>query len=495
MNLSRLFKQSSIYLIGDTARRTVGFLMIPLYTRFLSPTEYGVIELIELFITVVTVLFGTLAISDAMVRIYHEYTEGKERSGVVYTAAVGMIVISLLAAAVGILLSRTISEAVFRSPDYADVISIAFVAMVFGNLTELGLVYQRMRQRAVFFVTFSLVQLAALLGMNIYFIVVARMGVRGLLLSKLICMAASAVVLLFIVLRDIEWKFHLDAARRMASFGGPLLISSASLFVIHFGDRFFLSRYANLDEVGVYALAYKFGFLVTYLVGEPFGRVWSVSLYDYVKRSDWKEHFARVAVYLTFCLFLAGLGLSLLIDQTLAVMSSAAFHAGAQLVPALAFAYVAREIGDFFRGVLFIDKRSRTYSVITFGCAICNLALNAWLIPTFHAAGAAAATLATWVIYMLCCWIIASRKHEIPFRARSVVLLATVAVCVLIITKGASQIPFPLQWLTDSLLILLFVATAWGAGYFPVQERARVKEYFAGQKQFVAALSGRFHQA
>lgn len=490
MTLSKIFRQSSIYFIGDAIRRTVGLFMLPVYTRYLNPAEYGTVELIELFVSVTTIVFGILALSDSMVRIYHQYgNSGKDQSGVISTAlwcmAIGSSAITLLA----FVFAEYLSILVLHTPMHAGLIRGAFAAMAFGNLVELILVYERMRQRAGFFVAFSIFQVLITVAFNIYFIVFAGMGVWGFVLSKLISTGAGAVFLAIRILREVKWKFNLPAAREMAHFGSPLILSSLSFFVIHFADRFFLGQYTTLSQVGIYALAYRFGFLVTNIVGEPFGRTWSVTLYSYTAEAGWREHFARVMGYLAFCLFTVATILSLFISELLEYVASPAYQSGAQLVPIIAFAYVCREFGDFFRGILFINKRSRVFSGITILCALLNTGLNFWLIPLHGAAGAAWATLLTWLIYMLSCWIMANAEHRVPYPVRGFAYLTVISMVVCGLGTAANSLPTGLQWGIDSALAAVFLLLVWGGGYFPVQERNRIKHYLSHRRHALQAMA------
>jgi O-antigen/teichoic acid export membrane protein len=491
MDLRSLFKQSSIYLAGDMARRTVGFLMIPVYTRYLSPADYGVIELIELFVAVTTITFGILATSDAMVRIYHDYASREENSAaVVSTTLWYMTIAGVTVAGLAWNWAAPMSRLLLQSADYSDLIRYAFVAMVFSNLTEVGLVYERMRLRATFFVAFSLLQVSANLALNVYFIVFAGLGVWGFVLSKLITSAAGSVFLLARLAREVGWKFDRAAGRAIFQFGFPLIFSSAALFVIHFADRFFLSRYSTLAEVGVYALAYKFGFLVTYLVGEPFGRVWSVNLYSYVTRPDWSEQFGRVATYLVFFLLLAATALSVFIPEALKLVATPAFYAGAQLVPIIAFAYAFRELGDFFRGVLFIGKRARLYSGITIACALLKCGTSVVLVPSYGAKGAAWATALTWGGYLAFCWVTAGRQYRLPYEVKSFAVILLTAGTIYWVA-GAVRPEGLWAWCSDAAWVGVFGLFVWAAGYFPPVERKRIRAYISLQRLAFSSMRAR----
>src|SRR5262249_18831063 len=158
-----------------------------------------------------------------------------------------------------------LSLRVFGTPTLAPFIRTAFVAMTFSNLVEIGLLHQRIQQRAGFVVTCSLLILATNLSLNVYFIAFAKLGIWGFMFGKLIATGIGALLLVALVFRDVGWRPSWDLARRMATFGWPLAATSSSIFVIHFSDRFFLMSYSGLTAVGIYAMAYKFAFLVAYL--------------------------------------------------------------------------------------------------------------------------------------------------------------------------------------------------------------------------------------
>jgi O-antigen/teichoic acid export membrane protein len=478
VKLSWILRQSSIYLVGDFLRRALGVILLPFYTHYLSTSDYGTIELLDLFILVANVSLGALAIGDAMIRIYYEEREG-EQSPVVSTALWSIVAISAVLAGAGIALAAPASLLLFHKPGYENLIRMAFLAMFCGNIVETGLVYQRLKQRARFFILLSGGLLALNAGLNIYYIAVAKWGLRGFFWGKCISAALGAAILLVGIVREVHWTFRRDLAARIMRFGAPLILSGFAVFVIHYSDRFFLDRYSTLAEIGIYAVAYKFGFLISNLVGAPFGNAWNVNMYGYVSSPGWQREFARVFRYLLFFLVLAGLGLSVTSDEALALLAPAAYGGAAVLVPIVVLAYVVREVGDFFRGVMFVNKRVRLFSAVTCVCALLNLALNQSLIPRYGARGAAWSTLFTWLAYMIFCWTLAHREHRLPFPLGSLAQIFGLAGVVYAVAAGVNRLPAPWQWGPDVLLVLLWVGLLWMSGYFPVEDRQTVRNRLA----------------
>ncbi|MBV9397667.1 MAG: polysaccharide biosynthesis C-terminal domain-containing protein [Bryobacterales bacterium] len=479
MKLAQLFKQSSIYMVGEFVRRAIGFVMIPVYTRYLSTSDYGILELIDLFVMIAGVYFGMEAIVDGMLRIYHDYADERSQAAVVSTAVIGTAGCGLLVAAVAAVTAMPLSRLAYGSASYAWLIRMSFVALFFGSLMEIGLAYQRIRERAALFVSFSVVQILVNVGLNIYFIAFRGMGLWGFLLSKLVVTSLGSAYLLAILFRETGFALRTDVARRIARFAGPLIISGGGIFTIHFADRFFVNHYGSLSDVGIYGLAYKFGFLVSYGVGQPFASVWGARLYAHASGEMWKQQFARVVTYLAFFLVLAAAGLALFIDKILGFVAPPAYLPAAMLIPIVAFGYVFREIGDYFRGILFINKRVYLFGRITVACAALNLALNWILISQYKAAGAAWATMLTWLAYMAACWIMAYSEHHIPYPVKSFLLLCSLAAAVWLASTRMKMLPLGWQWAADGGLALLFVGAVWSTGYFSAEERDTIRQQLA----------------
>src|SRR5690606_13548212 len=99
---------------------------------------------------------------------------------------------------------------------------------------------------------------------NILFIVVLNQGVIGVLYTQVISATIFTTYLLWLTFRETSLGFSGVQARLMLAFGLPLIPSSLGMFVINYGDRYFLKHFTTLAEVGVYSLGFKFGYMLSY---------------------------------------------------------------------------------------------------------------------------------------------------------------------------------------------------------------------------------------
>jgi len=468
--IDRVLQDSSIYLIGNLASRVVGFFAIPFYARFLTPAQYGLIELVELSTQTIAIALGLQAIGAALSRLFYDQPTHEQEQAVVSTSLIATAVLSAAVTILAVAGAGHLSQLVFHSDEWTGLLRAAFVAMFFSNMTEVVLVYERIRNNARFFLRYTLITLAVNLGLNILFIGFLDAGVWGFVSSKLVVSVFGSAYLFYRMRRDVGWHWRSLYVPELVRFGAPLVLSSLSYFAIHFSDRFFLSASVSLAELGRYALAYKFAILVSALVGDSFAKSWNATLYRYTNQDGWQPQFARIASYFTLVLFATGLGIALFSPELLQIMVPKEYFPPPLLLPIIIASYLAREIGDFFRSLLLINKRSGMVGQIAAGGAVLNLAANMLLIPRFGIYGAALATLLTWVAYMLACWVIADREHRLPVSVSAYIRITALVSLIYALSMATRMHTMFPQLLMNGFWLVVFVLLAVGV-FFSAEER------------------------
>ena len=421
IGMGGLLRDTSLYLAGNVAAKIVGFVMIPFYARNLSAEEYGVLNLLELATTIIAMAFGLQSMGQALTRIYHDQTSDAARRQAVSTALIGTAGVALCVAVLAGVFAHPLAEAI-SLPGQASLLRLAFAALVFSTIAELVLVYERMRNRARFYLAYSMVTLVATLSLNIGLIGAAHLGVRGFVLSKLAVTGGGCVFLLARVLREVGVAWRGALAGALARFAGPLILSGGSYLAIHFSDRLFLAQVSRA-EVGVYSLAYNFAFLLSVLIGDSFSKSWGVSFYSMASGEGWQMRFVHVGRWLVLVLGASALGIALFSRDVLTLMVPLSYYPPLLLLPVLVFGYFLREVGDFFNSMLLIGTGSGLVGRVAVGGAAINLALNALLIPRYGIWGAAWATFATWGAYCVVCWAAAWRVHRVTMPPWALTLI------------------------------------------------------------------------
>lgn len=399
LSLKRLLKHAAIYGTGTILSRAVGFFLIPIYTRYLVPDDYGALTIIDLLITIVTIFVGT-GLGAAMARFYYSYKGERDRAEVIATATFASLATTALAAAGLALFAAPIAEVLLKDAARAGWIVLALASYVLNANVELGFSYLRTEQRSTLFTAIVLARLALQVALNVYLLVGRELGVAGYLWSSVFSGAAILAYLLAYTIRRTGLVFSLAKLRELAVYSVPLVPAALGMFVQNFADRFVLEHVAGLAAVGIYSLGYKFGMMISELVVQPFLRIWGVSRFEAVEEAgpeSAREMMTKVFTYYVLALAFFWVGVSALIDAVVRVLAAPEYREAARYVPWITLGYAVRGLSYFYEGGAYIRKRPGIIALSNVCFAAFNMALNLALIPTFHAGGATAATLLTFL--------------------------------------------------------------------------------------------------
>ena len=165
-------------------------------------------------------------------------------------------------------------------------------------------------------------------------------------------------------------------------------------------------------------MGYKLGFMISFLVGSPFFKIWSVRQYEIIEEEDGEQKIANVFDVYALFLFWIWLIVSVFSPELIYIMADPKYHEAYKIIPLIALGYVFREHADFFKGIFYIEKRTKEIGGITIAVAIYCLINYALFIPLLGSIGAAIATLSTFLFMALINYFFANRIRKIPYNFR-----------------------------------------------------------------------------
>ncbi|MAJ61743.1 MAG: hypothetical protein CBC48_18545 [bacterium TMED88] len=472
--IRQLLKHSSIYGLGDLASRSIGFLMIPIYTHYLSTEQYGVLELLDL----VSYVFGIVmevGITQAVVRYYHQY-DARQRDQLITMALVSIIGVSAVFLTPMMLSAPWISSLVFETPDFSRFLNITFATLAIQLLNGVPMTLLRIQERSVLFVSISLSRLLLSLSLNILFIVYLDFGVEGILLSGLITSGLLGLFLISRLLTEIRISFDASIARSMLTYSAPLLGSWAGMYILNFGDRFFLQRFDGLADIGIYALAYKFGMMPNMLILSPFLRIWGPKRFEIVEDPNARPIFGHVFSYFWFVQLFVVLGISTLIPDVIQVIAGSEFQTAARYVPLLLVGYMAYGAYSYFQFGLLLEKKTLYLGGFVLAVAGLNVAMNFILIPKLGIMGAAVSTASSFTLLAGMIFLYSQSLYRIPYEGFRLLVMTSVALCLYFLS---SSIPIkdPAWAIGIKLLIALtFPLWLWMFGLVRDYEMNRIRD-------------------
>lgn len=487
-------RHATIYGVGSIAMKAIGFLMLPFYTHYLSVRDYGLLEILDLSMSLLGMVLH-MGIAPALLRSYAAAKTLSEKRTTVSTAFLFVLGTGLFILAGGLFVVKPLSAWLLGPSVTSSYLLLSFVSFILTYIGAMPRAYLRAKEASG---TFTLIETGGLCGMlvlNVYFIAVLKLGPVGILLSALVVNALCTIALSIWTAATVGLSFSQQHLRHMVAFGLPLIFSNVALFALNFSDRFFLQRLFSLDVVGIYAVGYKLAFMMNYLLVQPFFTMWQARMYEIYKLPEHPRVFGQIFVLYSLCLTYAALALALFSRDIISVMADRKFAGSADIVPIVSLAYVWYGLGYYLQLGMFLTNKTKAIGGVSAVAAVLNLGLNYVLIGRYGMIGAAWATLLSFLAIAVGSYWFSLRTLPLQFGLRRVTASIALAGALYF---GCVQVAGNLGILTLALkgaTLLVFPVLVWklrilSPGEVVTLVSAREKTT-ASLNRRLAALSGR----
>lgn len=426
--IRKLGKHSLIYAAGVWTSGAVGFFMIPVYTRCLSPGEYGVLELLNRSLQIILILLG-LGLRATVIRFYHDQQDPEYRERAVGSAMSLLFGLAAVSVGAAFAVSPLLSRVLFSSASQGPLVRLMLLAGAAELVLLAPLALMQARTQSLAFTASRASQFMLAIGLNLLLVVGLQKGLPGVMWATFISAAVPATVLALYTVRREGLRFSSPVVREMLRFGLPLVPAGILGFIMNYADRYLLNAYLDDASVGIYSLGYRFGILLAMIVLEPFVRVWMPFQMAALRREDSGQIFGRVLTYVVAVSAWVGLGISVLAADVIRVLSDPAYLSAYRVVPIVAFAYVCWGASLVFDGGIYISKKTIFKPVLLGAAAAISVGANVVLIQAVGMMGAAWAALAANACFAGLTYFVANRVYPIPYEFYRVgkVLLAAIA--------------------------------------------------------------------
>lgn len=470
----RIGRDTAIYAAGILINRAAAFIMLPIYSRHLAPADYGVIQLVEMTLDFIAILAGAkLAIG--VFRYYHAAQTEEERNAVTSTSLV-LICGAYAVVSSGVLLfAEPLSYLVFHDTSKAVLLRVSAVGLAAQSMFIVPMAYARARGRPDIFVAASTSLLALQIALNVFLLVYMRLGVLAVFISNAIASLIVGLVLVVRLVRRVGVHFSGAAARRLVRYGLPLVATQIATFVATFGDRYFLNRHADMTTVGLYALAYQFGFLLAMVGSMPIDLVWEPMRFSMAERPDRDFVLSRAFVYLNLLLISAALGITLFVGVVLRLMTLPAFYPAADLVPIILIAYVLQSWTGMQDIGIHLRERTEYITIANWVAAGVACLFYILLIPRWLGLGAAIATVIAFGVRYVMILRVSLRLLPVHYDWRPIRRIVGLAMAAALVAFAAPRGGTAAVLVLRTALFAAYVFAIWKAGILTTTERAAVR--------------------
>lgn len=459
--LGGLARGSALYGVGVVVNRLMAFLLLPLFTRYLAPEDYGVMAMLAL----VTVFCGglfSLGAGNALPVCYFAEPDEARRPSMVWSTTALLLANVAVWCTVGALAAPVISRLLFETPSRRGLVVLVLLALGLNTVALPLSLSLRIAQRARAFVLVSLASAATTAACSVLAVVVLGRGVRGMLEASVAGAAVLLVLTAAVAAPRLPFGVSTRNVRDVLRVGAPSIAGVGAFFVLDFADRALLKRMVGLGELGIYSVGYSMGMMMVVLVDGAFGSAWPPFFAAFVNRQEEAcRLFGRVFRYCLLGYGTVALGFFLFARPVVALLTAPEFHPAFTVVGIVASAYMLKVCYLVLLPGLYFHRKLHLQAGIEWVAAGVNVGLNLLLIPLLAKEGAALATLGAYLSLTVLAFAVARRYLPVHYDG------LRLAACAGLLAAGAA-VSYLLAWLPPVahaawgvVLMAAFAALAW----------------------------------
>lgn len=430
-------KDSLWYSLKPVFTKLFNFILVPVYTAYLTPEEYGDLQFVIAF-----GMFFRMLVNLGLDSSYWKFrSEGSGYSKA--DAALNFTIFQVFAGLSVFLIVLLVKIFLFRQSFVVLLIVVFLLAQTFKIVFENIQIIQRANHRSKMFIVAIISQSTIFFLLNILFLIVLDMNIKGVIFSYLIGYSLVVLIFLRVLVREAKGgKINLPLTREMLKYGIPIMVGNIAAYVITLSDRFFLKAFSTATELGYYSYGYKFGDLVNSLLISTFFLAWNPMRWDIFEMKDGKSIFAQF----NRTLFMAIPFLGMLVISGALVLAglltvNKEYLEGIRIIYFIGFSYVLFGLYYFnAMGMLFTDNTRKISQLIVIS-ALVNIALNFLLIPPFGMIGAAISTVCGYLMMFIQGRIYCQKYYPIERNGRfEIIQMALIILMLVVMTWIAFQI-------------------------------------------------------
>jgi O-antigen/teichoic acid export membrane protein len=449
--LISLLGDSAQYLIGVAVMGLASVLLLPLYTRFLTPSDFGLYALIEV-LALSLISISCMGFTVSYLKNFATSSPGEVPRLLGTMLWTNSLLAAITGAGLSIFLASSWSVKMLGG-DARQFAWLLLLLILLESMQGVLLTHLRAQRRAGRFSWASAIRLLCITAFSIWLVAGRGEGLPGVFKARVMGDVLSCLVLWGFTASDLSLSASWHSALSMAKYGFPVMGSALIMMILDGAGRFFLDHFGSLQQVGLYAVGVKISGVMRMLLVIPFGSAWGGLMFQIAKSERAPMIYSKLMSYLLVLSISIALVLSLFSPLLLRILATPQYSGSLSCIPWL-FLVQATAVLQYPSSVGLYLGSDTKWLLPIFSCGLMvSFLLNWLLIPNFGILGAAGAWLCAWVVITFLMARVGQRHYPVKYEIKP--FLLALPLCTLILAGSRLGI-WPTR--TDGILAPAFLS-------------------------------------
>jgi len=446
LHLKRLFQHSIVYGMAETISRGIGFVLVFLYARVLTPDDLGIRTAVYGASAFVGI-FYTLGLDNAFLRYFMDRDLDDRKREIFSSAFFFSSIIGIAFLIVAFLLDDPLSALLTNGGSYPYIMRLLFLILIIDNLVIYPTLVLRAENRLGYYSLIAFLRFFLFIALNLLLVWAMGRGLRGVFEANFLVVLILILCMLPVYRTYLDTRISFPILRRMLAFGVPTIFTILCMRVIDLSDRYvivYLLGDEGRAELGRYSVAYTLGMVGIMVFVNSFRLAWQPFFLSLKDDPANRGIFSRIATYYTMFIGMVFTGIFLFRREifTLYASDRAAYPASlSAIVPVVSLAYIFFGLYIIMLAGVFIREKTRYLPVVTSAAAALNVGLNFYFVPRYGIIGAAYTTVIAYIVMVVLMYVVSRRIYHVSYEFGRLGIVAVVTAAAI----GASYAVTPPQ--------------------------------------------------
>jgi O-antigen/teichoic acid export membrane protein len=480
--IKRITTHSVGFSIGTILTQAMGFFLIPIYTRFLTPADYGILSIASVVSAIFSILFF-LGMRSAISRFYFDYNQdAKELKEYLSTITLTVLAVSISLTFLVFVFGKTFFSVISPEVPFYPYIFLVFLTAIFSIPINIAFIVIQVREQSFTYSLINILKFLLTTSAIILFVVFFHEGALGSLLGQCIIAGIFFFVGITLLKKDIGFIFIADKLKESLTFGIFLMPHELASWTTNLIDRLFLSSYTTLTMVGVYSLGYQFATILS-VITTAINFAWvPFFMSTFQETGDQaKPVIAQLTRYYVIVLMFFALGITFFSKDVVLLITNPDYYPAISVIPIIVLAFVFDGLYYMVVTQLFMVKKTGYITISTVSAALLNIILNFLLIPHYGMMGAAVSTVISFGFSFCLVFYFSHTHFPIPYDYSRIGATILLGVIIFILSLGIPDGGIMADIILKSGLIGLYLICLVLFGILTRNEVFKILEYGINQ--------------
>jgi len=384
-------------------------MLLPIFTNYLSPKDYGIVSYVNSILLFVTVI-SALSLNTFFLRHYHEFEDKHAKGTAVWTISSFILGFNAVITAVSFFVGPWIISATHVQVDFYPFFALALVYNWLEVISIIPLALYRIQEKALAFVTVNVLR-TLLQFIAVYVLIVyMKEGVLGSFYGRVIVNGVFFFIFLTIVLKNSRFNFKSKLLISGLRFSLPLLPGAFSYLLLGMSDRLIMERFLSLADIGIFSIAYTIAFSITVAIQGGY-RAFEPVIFRTYGSEGFNATIKKVNSFFMSAVLVLGLGISLFSQEVIYLMANERYKNAYFYIPGLVIGFCFNAQNLLYNTILTAERRTPLVAKATMIGAVVCIVANLLLIPYLGIWGAVVGNLISFMVMNLFCELFVGKAN------------------------------------------------------------------------------------